>query len=259
MSQQAQFATALLDPAQPCPAQLTCWNGSDPAVRLAVYRNNVTASLVDALAATFPVLRQLVGADCFAAMARDHVRASPPPSPVLAHYGADFPAFVEGYAPAAGLPYLADVARLELLRVRAYHAADAGVADGAALKALLGEPTQLAGLRFALQPALGLLRSPFAVVSLWAAHQGALDIAAVDPYRAENALALRSGLEVEVSGLSRGAAVFVDLLQQGATFAAAAEQAAASEAGLDLAAPLARLLRAGAISGFSLSCAGASP
>lgn len=259
MSVQAEFAAALLDPQGPCPAQLRSWNGSDPAARLAVYRNNVTTSLVEALAATFPVLRALVGADCFAAMAREHLRASPPRSPVLAHYGADFPAFVEGFAPAAGLPYLADVARLELLRVRAYHAADAATVDAAALAALLGEPAQLAELRFTLQPALGLLRSPFAVVSLWAAHQGTLDIATVDPCRAENALVLRSGLEVEVSALSAGAAVFVARLQEGVTFAVAAQQAAASEAGFDLAAPLARLLRAGAISCFRLACGEASP
>lgn len=259
MSLQSAFAAALLDPQRPCPPELKTWNGSDPAARLAVYRNNVTASLVDALGDTFPVVRQLVGEAFFRAMARTFVRSTPPRSPILAHYGADFPAFIAGFAPAAGLPYLADVARLEFLRVRACHAADAPVADAAALAALLGEPARLGGLRLVLQPALALLRSPFAVVSLWAAHQSALDIAGVDPGRAENALVLRHGLEVEVIGLAAGEAAFVARLQEGASLGEAAGEGAAVAADLDIVPALAQLLRAGAISGFSLADGGASP
>lgn len=256
MSLQAEFATALLDPAQPCPPELTCWNGSDPAVRFAVYRNNVVASLVDALAETFPVVRQLVGEEFFRAMARLHVRATPPRTRILAHYGTDFPAFIADFAPAAGLPYLADVARLEFMRVRACHAADAPVADGAALAALLGDPAQLARLRLRLHPSLALLRSPFAIVSLWAAHQGALDIAGVNPAHAENALVLRHGLEVEVIGLAAGEAIFVARLQEGACLGEAAGEAIAMAPDLDIVPPLAQLLRTGAISQFSVASGG---
>lgn len=259
MSQQAEFAAALLDPARPCPGGLKTWNGSDPAARLAVYRNNVSASLVDALGETFPVVQQLVGETFFRAMARLFVRSAPPRSPILAHYGADFPAFIAGFAPAAGLPYLADVARLEYLRVRACHAADAPVADAAALATLLGDPLRLPGLRLVLQPALALLRSPFAIVSLWAAHQGALDLARVDPGRAENALVLRHGLEVEVIGLAPGEAVFVACLQEGASLAQAAGEGRATAADLDMVAPLVQLIRAGAIGQFSFADGGACP
>ena len=66
---QAAFAAALLYPARPCPPGLHAWNGSDPAARLAVYRNNVVSSLIDALADTFPVVQQLVGEEFFRAMA----------------------------------------------------------------------------------------------------------------------------------------------------------------------------------------------
>ncbi|HSO45483.1 MAG TPA: DNA-binding domain-containing protein, partial [Rhodoferax sp.] len=56
MSYQAAFAQALLNPHMPCPGGLTTCNGSDPATRFAVYRNNVTVSLIDALADTYPVV-----------------------------------------------------------------------------------------------------------------------------------------------------------------------------------------------------------
>ena len=54
MNNQAAFAQALLDPDLPCPSGLCTWNGSDPARRFAVYRNNVVVSLIDALADIVP-------------------------------------------------------------------------------------------------------------------------------------------------------------------------------------------------------------
>jgi hypothetical protein len=247
MNSQQEFAVALLDPERDCPAQLTTWNGSDPAARFAVYRNNVLSSLIDALAASFPVLQQLVGEAFFRAMAAVYVRHSPPRTRILADYGADFPAFIEGFAPAGSLPYLADVARLELLRIRAYHAADAAPLNPDALATALAAPERLGALLLRLQPALGLLESAFAVVSLWAAHQGALALAEVDPDQAQCALVLRNGLEVEVLGIHPGDAHFIQALQQGLPLGRAAEGACALDDGFNLGTSLTYLLRAGAI------------
>jgi hypothetical protein len=124
-----QFAKALLAPGQPCPEGLFSHNGADPASRFAVYRNNVHSSLISALADGYPVTRQLVGDGFFRAMAGLYVQAYPPTSPLLNEYGSDLAAFIQGFAPAASVPYLADVARLEHLRINAYHAADTPVAE----------------------------------------------------------------------------------------------------------------------------------
>src|SRR5258707_12955532 len=83
------------------------------AARLAVYRHHVFDSLGTALATTFPTVRALVGADFFRRLAHDFVRESLPMQPGLAGYGAGLPAFIAGYGPAGGLPYLADIARLD--------------------------------------------------------------------------------------------------------------------------------------------------
>lgn len=243
MTGQATFAAALLDPSAPCPPGLRAWNGSDPARRLAVYRNNVVSSLIDALADTFPVTQQLVGSEFFRAMASVFVRQQPPESPILAHYGAAFPAFVAGFAPAAPLPYLPDVARLEFARLRALHAAEAEPISEAALTQALTDPHALACSRLVWHPSLAVIESPHAVVSLWAAHQTADEIAPVEIDCAEQAIVLREGLEVLVLPVDPGTACFTCRTLAGEAFSSAAEAATAIDASFDLGAALSLLLQ----------------
>lgn len=254
MSHHQAFAESLLATQPACPPGLMAWNGSDPARRFAVYRNNVMVSLIDALADTYPVTQALVGEAFFRAMAGAFARANPPRSPVMAHYGAGFAGFIEDFPPAAGLPYLAEVARLELLRVRAYHAADAESVSDEAIALLLADPDHLPAVRFTLQPSLRIMESRHAVVSLWAAHQGEdIDsaLAAVDAAVPEAALLLRSGLEVETYRITAGTATFIRHLQEGGGLGAAVEFALAADAAFDMAEALSLLIRAGAISGIT--------
>ncbi len=256
-SGQGEFAAALLDPTRPGPAGLRAWNRSDPLRRLAVYRNNVVSSLVDALADTFPVVQQLVGTEFFRAMAAVFVRRSPPRSRILALYGDGFGDFIAGFEPAAALPYLADVARLEFARMQACHAGDAEPIAEAALTQVLAHADALAGMRLEWHPSLQAVESPFAVVSLWAAHQTDGEVESVEIDCAEQALVLRAGLDVLVLPAGLGTTRFVALTLAGAAFGAAAAHACAVDPGFDLGAALARLLRHGAL--VALRAAGAAP
>lgn len=244
------FAGALLDPGQPPPAGLVTWNGSDPAIRFAVYRNNVAASLVEALADTFPVTRELVGAPFFDAMARCFVAAQPPRSPVLTEYGGGFPGFVASFGPAKALVYLPDLARLELARVRAYHAADAAAVEPTVLAAHLADHHHLPDTRLTLQPSLTVLRSDHAIVSLWTVHQGVGRIEDVNPSQPECALVLRVGDDVLVLSVTRGTAAFVASLRAGGSLGRAAGAAVAREPAFDLANALALLIRHGGITAW---------
>lgn len=239
MTAQDVFTQALLQPAQLCPDGLRSWNGSDPALRFAVYRNNVLVSLVDALAATFPVVQALVGEEFFRAMAALFVRAHPPQSRILAWYGADLADFIDRFEPAASLPYLADVARLEMARVRAYHAADATAVPPQVLQAALSQPERLATLRLGLHPSLQVRVSRYAVFSLWAAHQGTLDLASVDPYLAETALVYRQDVQVETLAVSPATSQFIRAVLQGESLLAAAS----ADTDLNLPVTLAHLVR----------------
>lgn len=248
----ATFAATLLDPALPCPPGLRAWNGSDPAVRLAVYRNNVISSLVDALADNCPVVRALVGDDFFRAMAAQFVRRSPPRSPVLALYGEAFPDFIAGFEPAASLPYLADMARLELARQRALHAADATALSAEAAQHTLARADAPGQLSLGWHPSLRLLRSRHAVASLWHAHQlddGDVDaaLAAVNTDQAEDVVLLRHDLDLLLWRLPPGGAAFVAASQDGADLDRAAACALRDHPGFDLVATLAPLIAHGAL------------
>lgn len=253
MNGQQEFFDALLDPAQPPPAWLTTWNGSDPAARFGVYRNNVVVSLIDALADTYPVTQELVGEEFFRAMARLFVGAEPPRARMLAFYGETLPAYIEHFPPAASVPYLADVGRLEMLRVRAYHAADRAELSADAITLALADTNGLPDLLVELHPSVGLVQSRHAVVSLWAAHQGVTDISAVDPYVPENALVIRPHLDVEVIRLNAGAADFVARLLQGQSLGYSAEHASQAHADFDLAGILGLLVRSHAVSSMQTS------
>lgn len=245
------FLAALLDPAAPIPDGLVTWNGSDPALRFAVYRNNVAVSLIDALQDTFPVTAALVGEAFFRAMARDFIYQAPPRSPQLVFYGAEFPAFITSYPPAVSLPYLADVARLEFVRGEVCHAADGPALSlslhtgqlKAQLAAALAQPERLAALRVVFIPAATLLRSRYACVSLWAAHQGVGDLGAIDPATPEQALIIRPGLQVDVIPLNAAAAEFVANLMQGQTLGAALAVTSGEHPDYDLASLITLLLQ----------------
>ena len=243
MSAQSAFSAALLDPGFACPPGLAAWNGSDPAQRFAVYRNNVIVSLIDALADTFPVTQTLVGEDFFRPMARLFVHAHPPQSPVLANYGGAFPDFVERFPPAARVPYLAAVARLEMARVAAYHAADVPALSVTQLATILADEAALPTRCLTLHPSVGVLQSAYAIVSLWSAHQGLLAIEAVVPEVAQTALILRCGLDVEIYSIPPAAGRFIQQLQTGKPLGAAAGE------DFDLAPILGLLIRKGVLSG----------
>ena len=213
----AGFAQALI--AAAAPDGLTTWNGSDPARRFAVYRNNVAASLRAALAAKFPLVEKLVGADYFAALAGAFARAHLPRAPRLALYGEDFADFVASFPPLARWPYLADVARLDAARLAACHAADAPALRPADFAAV----DDLAGLRLALHPSLRVLASPFAILDMARALDAGGDCAGIDPDRAQVLVIARPRLDVLTLAAPPGMDAFVDALAHGETVAAAVE------------------------------------
>jgi hypothetical protein len=236
------FRRALLDPAAPVPEGLTDPQGRPAPRRFAVYRNNVVVGLISALETAFPVVRALVGEAFFAAMARVHLSDAPPRSPLMMFYGRDFPEFLETFPPVAHLPYLADVARLEIALRDSYHAAD--TVPVSAEVAAEASPEALAEARLLLAPTLRLVRCAHPVHAIWAANAG---VAAARPARGpQDVLVMRRDFDPEPHPVAPDTAAFVAAAIGGAGIAAAAAAAGPAH---DLTATLALLLSGHAIIG----------
>jgi hypothetical protein len=244
LSYAAAFAPALLDPDLATPAVVAGPKSKAAVKRYNVYRNNVTVSLINALAAAFPATLRITGDDFFRAMARFYVRATPPTSPLLFDCGRDFPDFIERYEYAQSVPWLADVARIERAWLDAYHAADVQPLMPRDLAAIPSE--QLINTVLKPHPAMRVIRSRFSAVTAFTASRSdgpAKHIEVVEP---EDALLTRPALEVEIRRLPPGAAIFLSSLMTGESLGAAASAAFAESPSFDLSANIRGLLDAGA-------------
>ena len=243
MSFQAAFAQALFDPDA----------ATDPAVRqligqpaFAVYRNTVMKGCLDALEANFPAVARLVGSDWFRAAAALHAAASPPRDGRLLHYGEDFADFLQRFEPAADLPYLPDVARLDALWREVHGAPDAAPLDAARLSRLA--PERLASLSLRPHPAARwawFAEQP--IYSIWSRNRGTGHEADEElAWHGEGALLTRPADAVAWHPIDRAGCAFLDACASGLPLGEAAEQALTLDADCDLATMLQTLLRAGA-------------
>lgn len=239
----AVFASALMDPRSPTPTIVSAPAGKGAVRRYNVYRNNVMVSLIEALAAIFPAVQRITGIEFFRVMAGQHVRVSPPTSPLLFDYGRDFPVFIESYEYARTMPWLADVARIERAWLDAYHAWDAKPLAADALAAVPSE--RLAETVFVVHPATRIVRSSFSTVTIFAANRGEGTTGRIDASTPEDALITRPDADVVVRHLPDGAAVFLTSLASGRPLGEAAALALQSSPSFDLAANIAGLIRAG--------------
>lgn len=144
-------------------------NGFDPEQRLAIYRNNTLLGLTEALRAVYPVIDKLVGEGFFNRLSQSFICNHPPQSGCLLTFGNQFPDFLDGYRPAAHLPYLADTARLEWLRHEVYFES---VEPALSLAKLADIPPDRYGeLELYLHSAVRLLISRYPVLRIWQSNQ----------------------------------------------------------------------------------------
>jgi hypothetical protein len=211
------------------------------AARLRIHRNHVLRSLETALSATFPTVQALVGDEFFRGMARMFVVGDLPLQPVLSEYGAGFPRFTEGYAPAGGLPYLADIARLDWALNVAFHSPAEPRLTSADLASIPVE--QLPAKSVSLAPGAAVLRSIYPIDRIWAAAQPGASSEPVDlDSGGARLLVLRRPDDAGFVSLSEGEASFLEALAGGHTLEEAAGLALATDAVFDLSPSFARLL-----------------
>jgi Putative DNA-binding domain len=224
---QDAFTEALLDRTVPVPPFISGAPRRRVDRRFAVYRNNVAAGLVAALATRFPVVKRLVGDEFFRAMAHAYATTDLPRSPLMLYYGETFPAFIDAFAPAAPIPYLADVARIEMARGLAYHATDATPLDAEAFAALPMD--RLGELRIRLHPSVSVITSNHPIYSIWHVNQDPDRFVPISPFAREAVLIARPCLRVKTQRITHEIAAFIRGLAAGKTLEESVEIATAAE------------------------------
>jgi len=213
---------------------------ADSVWRTEVYRNNAFSNLRGALESAYPVIVKLVGADFFRYAAREYSYQYPSVSGDLHRFGEAFGAFLAAFAPAAQLPYLPDVARLEWLCHQAYFAADHAPLRLDRLMQVA--PERYGDLKFTLNPACALFESVFPIDQIWQVNQ--------EDYIGEQSIDLSSGpatalvkrdiYRVGVVSLPNSEWRGLHALSMGQTFSAACDTALQIDPNLDLGATLRR-------------------
>jgi len=226
------FAQALLAPQVEMPAAF------------AVYRNTVMKGCSDALQANYPAVARLVGAEWFRAAGALFVRAHPPGAPMLALYGEGFEDFLAAFAPAAELPYLPAVARLDRFWSEAHVARDEAALEPAALAGM--DFARLAALRLRPHAAARWAWFELPAYSIWSRQRAEESEPGEIDWRGEGALLTRPDGAVRWTPLSRGACILLDACARGEPLGAAAEAALRADSATDLAQLMKHLLIAGA-------------
>jgi len=241
---QDDFARTLLATDDAVPATMAALV-AQPA--FAVYRNTVLKGCIDALQANYPAVNRLVGDEWLRAAASLYARDQLPTQPMLLQYGASFAEFLERFEPAAELPYLPGVARLDRCWTEAHAAVDEPILNASTA-------AQLAAgnfFRARLQPHPAARWVWFAdapIYTIWARNRGNKPMDTELEWRAEGALLTRPRDAVQWIALNQAGCALLDACAAGATVADATRSALDIDTNADLAGLLTTLLDAGAFS-----------
>jgi hypothetical protein len=220
---------------------------ADP--RVAIYRNNLRAGFVQALALEFPVIQRLVGQDYFRQLAQEFLSEHPSRAGDLHEIGAPFPQYLRGRFAESEYAYLPDVAQLEWAYQQAAVAADAPAFDVQSLARIA--PDSYGGLRFNLHPACFQVHSVYPILRIWQVNQTEdseeiVDLAAGP----DHVMTRRAGDSVELRRVSRAEYLLLVCLSAGTTLAEALGAAEQAEPDFDLGRALRQLIALQLITGF---------
>ena len=214
-------------------ADLSPWLDSETAeAGLSVYRNTATKSLVDEVLESFPTVLRTVGEDWLAGAARAFAHAHPPGQPAPAALGELFPDWLARFKPAAELPYLTTLARLDWFWLEAYRAADVEPLPGAAFITLLA-PQALARTRAVLHPSVRVGWFSDNAPEIWRlTRPPAEPPAEMELTDTPHGLLLaRPGLEVQAHPIGPEAFAFLSACARGRSLADSAAAALAADGG----------------------------
>lgn len=190
--------------------------------RLSVYRNNTYHSLIEAIKDLYPTVTLTVGEQFITTAARDFLQNHPPDSAAMVDFGQSFPEFLTLIGQQHKVPYLADIARFDLLHHQSYHALDEPSVQGEAFTEFGIE--SLASAKIRPLASAKMLSSAFAVFDIWQLANQNID-QEINANTAQSALIIRPEADVDIYRLDKGLFCFFERLIYGDTVYQSLEQA----------------------------------
>ncbi|CZF84913.1 hypothetical protein GCE9029_04696 [Grimontia celer] len=176
---------------------------TEPEALIQVYRNNFVMTLTECLENIYPVTNALVGEECFQAIARHHVLGATMDNACADRYGAGFadtirtlPNIVEA------VPYLADIAEIEW-HIQCVNRAP--LPEAFPVEALSEvTPEDFPRIQLTVSPASAVMKSEFAVATLWQAvsNQDEEALNQLDLMSPETLLVQKDGEGISVTTIS---------------------------------------------------------
>ena len=206
------------------------------------------AGLSSALATRFPVVRRLVGDEFFKAMVEAYAIVDPAHSSVMPQFAESFPAFIDHFEPVRPVPYLGDMARLELARALARRAAVVPPLGYDAFTAFAVD--RLGAVHVSLHPSLSVVASLHPIYSIWHMNRNPVRFTPVSPFVSEAVLVSRPRHRVKTCRITHGDAALVFALKAGYRLGDAMTAAVAAVPGARPAETLAMLIDANVVVGL---------
>ena len=196
----------------------------------------------------------LAGPDFFNYLAYEYIAAHPPAEPRLREFARAFPNFISDFPPCRDHPYFADIARLELAWLDAYHAADAPPLEAEALGDVPADRVEALILR--LHPSTTLLTSAFPVDEIWRRVKSESGLSGVDMSASSRVVVARPDTEVVVISQSSAEHAFLESIARKNALGDAAARELAEDPDFDLAQTIAAILNHGFVVAFDFANGG---
>ncbi len=224
-----------------------------PGQRAIVYRNSGALACTQALRSNFPRLAALMGAEGFDGMARAYFARYPVTRRTLVGVGEALADFIVDTEHEHGLPWLAEIARLDRGWLEAHLSRDANPLDPTTLARLAESEVMQASLT--LHPSLRIIELRFDVTALW------IDLAdgnipseeVIVPEQSSAMIFFRPAHDVRTEKPLPAKRVFLNALLNGSPLSDACERTLVCEPGADLAQLVASTLQSGLITGLSIA------
>ena len=188
------------------------YSNLEALARLNIYRNNVLGNFTSVLSSIYEVVFKLVGEKYFEKLSEEFCQKYPSKSGNLDNYGSEFPEFLKKIIRKHKLPYLPDVARLELFFHQAYFTKDAPDFDVKKFQKIA--PEDFFNLTFGLHPSCFLLKSKFPIFSIWKNNIEKKSSKKISLNNPEFALIDKAAGAVEIKNLAQEEFIFLQNLSQ---------------------------------------------